>query len=403
MKIGIFAAGDRIGGVRADEDAGLLPGLGRTLHFGLAGGERAVRRHRIRRRRVPAGPPGRDVGRPRRRDQPGDQLVLGGQHHVGGAEHGVRPGGEDPDRAGRRRERDVRAGGPADPVALHQLHRGRPVQVVQILDQPVGVRGDPHHPLLQVALEDRVVAALAAPVGGDLLVGQHRTQSRAPVDRGLAHVGQPVIVHNGASLDVGQVGPGPAVRGRPLARGVGRGQLGDRPGPAHRRVVPGVEDLQEDPLGPAVEVRIGGRHRPARVVGQPQPPQLRRGTARCSPRSSYAGAGRSARRTARPAARTRRSPSRAARCGRPCGGSGRSCRCRCSPAGARRAGRRRTGTGTCPARTASVPRPVGGRGRPSPRSGWGRRRCSSPPSSPATGARSRQPSSRCSGTGECRC
>ena len=82
-------------------------------------------------------------------------------------------------------EVDVRPGRAADPVALHQPDRLRPVQRVQVGQQPVGVRGDPHHPLLQVALEHREVAALAAPVGGHLLVGQHGAQPGTPVDRGL--------------------------------------------------------------------------------------------------------------------------------------------------------------------------------------------------------------------------
>ncbi len=112
------------------------------------------------------------------------------------------------------------------------------------------------------------------------------------------------------------------------------------------------------------------------------------GTPRHSPQWSCAGAGRSARRTARRAGRTRRSPSRAARCGRPCAGSGRRSPCRCSPAGGRRAGRRPTGTGTCPARTASR-RPRGdGRGRPWGRTGWAPGTSPAPPSSPASGPRS---------------
>ena len=44
--------------------------------------------------------------------------------------------------------------------------------------QPVGVGGDAHHPLAHVALEDGEVAAVAAPVGGDLLVGDDRAQAR---------------------------------------------------------------------------------------------------------------------------------------------------------------------------------------------------------------------------------
>jgi hypothetical protein len=65
-----------------------------------------------------------------------------------------------------------------DPVALHRLDRLGPVEQVEVVDQPVGVGGDAHHPLAHVALEHREVAAVAAPVGGDLLVGQHGAQAR---------------------------------------------------------------------------------------------------------------------------------------------------------------------------------------------------------------------------------
>ena len=87
--------------------------------------------------------------------------------------------------AGRAREVDVGAGGPADPVSLHQFDRLGPVHHLQVFQQPVGVCGDPHHPLPQATLEDRKVAPLASPVGGDLLIGQHRAQTGAPIDRRL--------------------------------------------------------------------------------------------------------------------------------------------------------------------------------------------------------------------------
>ena len=204
-----------------------------------------------------------------------DQLVLGRQHHVGRAEQGVGTRGEDADDVALLdREVDVRAPRAADPVALHQLDRLRPVQRVQVLDQPVPVRGDPHHPLLQVALEDREVAALAAPVRGDLLVGQHRAQAGAPVDRGLADVGQPVVVDQlraARPRDIcahGVPGVGP-VAGLELGD-----QRRDRAGLADLRVVPGVEDLQEDPLRPPVVLRVGGREAAPVVVRQAQPAQL---------------------------------------------------------------------------------------------------------------------------------
>ena len=53
-----------------------------------------------------------------------------------------------------------------------------------------------------------------------------------------------------------------------------RDQLGDRAGLVRLGVVPGVEDLQEDPLGPLVVVRVDRGERPALVVAQAQPAQL---------------------------------------------------------------------------------------------------------------------------------
>ena len=37
-------------------------------------------------------------------------------------------------------------------------------------------------------------------------------------------------------------------------------------------IEPGIEDLQEDPLGPAIELDIDGRHAAAGIVGQAQAP-----------------------------------------------------------------------------------------------------------------------------------
>ena len=92
-------------------------------------------------------------------------------------------------------------------------------------------------------------------------------------------VGQAVGVDDLAALDVGQLGPRPTRRVRPGRRLAGAlGQLGfelaDRAGPVGVRVVPALEDLQEDPLGPAVERDVGGRHAPPVVVAQAQPPEL---------------------------------------------------------------------------------------------------------------------------------
>ena len=96
----------------------------------------------------------------------------------------------------------------ADPVALHELDLLRPVDGVEVFDQTVAVRGDAHGPLAQFALEHREVAAFGLAFGGDLLVGEHGTQARAPVDRGLGDVGQTKVVEHVGLLGFAQVGPG---------------------------------------------------------------------------------------------------------------------------------------------------------------------------------------------------
>ena len=233
---------------------------------------------------------GGGAGRPRRVDVVGvsvgdqgvDQRMLGCQHHVGGAEEGVGAGREDVDR-GRRtrvtggsidRETDFGALRATDPVALHGLDRVRPVEQVEILEQAIGVGGDAHHPLLQRTFEDREVATVASAIGGDLFVGQHRSQAGAPVDRRLGDVGQPEVVQHAALLARRERIPGATVGGRALAGGELRFEFGDRTGLAGIGVEPGVEDLIEDPLSPAVVGLVGGGDRAALVVTQAQPIEL---------------------------------------------------------------------------------------------------------------------------------
>ena len=164
--------------------------------------------------------------------------MLGGHDHEGRAEQRVGARGVDVQgvegsaslaRAGHV-EADGRALGAADPVALHRAHLFGPVDRVEVVGQALTVCGDTHHPLAQVALEDRVVAALGAAVGGDLFIGQDRSQAGAPVDGGLGHVGEAVGVDDlrlGGSVQGVVIG---AVLGANLA-GLKLGdQLGDRAG-----------------------------------------------------------------------------------------------------------------------------------------------------------------------------
>ena len=85
---------------------------------------------------------------------------------------------------------ELRALGPSDPVALHRLGPFRPLQIVEGLEELVGVAGDAEEPLLQVPLLDHVARAVAGAVGQHLLVGQHGLTAGAPVDRGQRPVGQ---------------------------------------------------------------------------------------------------------------------------------------------------------------------------------------------------------------------
>jgi len=285
----------RVQGVAAGEHAGLAAGVGLPLHGGLGRGLAPVGGDGLGGRRRSPAPALRHLVVPRRlgtRDDRVHQGVLGRQHHVRRPEQGVGAGGED----GQRLvgvgdlEVDVRALGTADPVPLHRGDLLRPVDQRQVVGQPVGVGGDPHVPLPQGALEHREVAALGAALGGDLLVRQHRAQTGAPVHRGLGDVRQPLGVDDATPLHLVEVRPGGVLRhpvdpGRHRAS-AGRVRLDQRRHGARRArpavgadgvlVVPGPEDLQEDPLRPAHVVRVDRREGPPGVVRDAEPAQLAR-------------------------------------------------------------------------------------------------------------------------------
>ena len=148
--------------------------------------------------------------------------MLGGEDEEGGAEEGVGTGREDGEVEVEllATEDDLGALRAADPVALHRHHvLGPGLDLVEVGEQAVGVLGDPQEPLLELALDDRGAAALAAAVD-DLLVGEDGRVLRAPLDRGLGPVGE-------AALEQAQEDPlGPAVVlggvGAELARPVDR-------------------------------------------------------------------------------------------------------------------------------------------------------------------------------------
>ena len=147
--------------------------------------------------------------------------MLGRDDHVGRAEQSVRTGGVDGQGiALGGLEVDLRAGRASDPVLLLGLDALDVVDVIQIVDQALGVLGDGQHPLALGLAHDLGTAALAY-AANDFLVCQHALTGGAPVDGHLLLVCQTVL-----------------------------------------------EQLEEDPLGPLIVVRVGGVDLTRPVKGQ---------------------------------------------------------------------------------------------------------------------------------------
>ena len=203
-----LSAGDRVDGVQAGEQAGLLARLVHAVLGGLGFGGQTVRLHGLDRGGVAALPILGGFRRPFGRHVL-KQVVFRGDDCEGGAEEGVRTGGVDLHVLDAVRGLDVEmhgsAVGFADPVALHELDLLRPVDGVEVFDQTVAVCGDAHGPLAQFALEHREVAAFGLAFGGDLLVGEHGAQARAPVHRRLGDVCQAEVVEHVGLLGFGQI------------------------------------------------------------------------------------------------------------------------------------------------------------------------------------------------------
>ena len=140
------------------------------------------------------------------------QRMLRGNDRIRHAEERIDAGGIDSDIVfGVGLERDLRAGGAADPVFLLGLDALDIIQTlkIQIVSQTVCVFRDAQHPLALFLADDRRAAALAHALD-DLFVGKHALAARTPVDGHGGLVGEAMLVH-----------------------------------------------LQEDPLRPAVIIRVG--------------------------------------------------------------------------------------------------------------------------------------------------
>ena len=110
--------------------------------------------------------------------------MLGREHEERHAEQRVGPCGEDGDVEVEavEAEDDLGAFRAADPVALHRQHPLWPrLEQLHLVQEPVCVCGDAEEPLLQVLRLDESAAALAVPVD-HLLVREHRLVVRTPLD-----------------------------------------------------------------------------------------------------------------------------------------------------------------------------------------------------------------------------
>src|SRR5690606_6720429 len=142
--------------------------------------------------------------------QPLDERMLRCEHHERRAEDRVRPRREYADAIAIRlqlgrgvpilsnllsfdREVDEGALTPADPVLLCLLRRLRPVDPVEVVEQPLCVLRDAEEPLRERARLDQRAAALAR-ARNDLLVREDGLARRAPVDRCLLLLGEAHLV-----------------------------------------------------------------------------------------------------------------------------------------------------------------------------------------------------------------
>src|SRR5215216_3816093 len=157
-----------------------------------------------------------------------DRRVLRAHNEERGAEECVRAGGEDLDRTvAFDLEADLGAFGAPDPVPLQRLDPLGPVYIREV-QQLLGVVGDLEEPLRQVLLDNRRSAPLAPPVWTyDLLPRQRRVVPGAPVDRSFCAVRQSLL-----------------------------------------------EELHEEPLVPAVVLRVAGHNLRVEVEHRAHLPEL---------------------------------------------------------------------------------------------------------------------------------
>ena len=183
-------------------------------------------------------------------------------------------------------------------MALGVLHAVGPIQAVQAVEQAVCVGGDAHHPLAHGLLHDGVSATFGQAVL-DFVVGQHRAEGRAPIDFAVREVSDPEGHEDLGAFLLGHAVP---VGGRErsvemgskmreaqalppvlVARGVDvevavLGKRLDEFSDGARLlgfgVVPALEQLPENPLGPLVIRRVAGADFPGPIEAKSELFQL---------------------------------------------------------------------------------------------------------------------------------
>ncbi len=192
-----------------------------------------------------------------------DQGIFRGEHHVGGAVERVGPRGEDRNGRVATLRRPVAVGGrpfhgktnfralaAADPISLERFDRIRPIQALELVEQPIGQRGDAQHPLAHRTAHHRKPADFAFAID-DFLVRQNGPQLLAPIHRNFGHIRETHVVRIGAAI------------------------TGDVLGLFRLRVEPGIVDLEENPLRPFVIGGIGRVDLAFPIVGKTDAFELR--------------------------------------------------------------------------------------------------------------------------------
>ena len=199
------------------------------------------------------------------------EVTLRSQHHERHAEHRIGTGGEDGKvlvRVGHL-ELYLCTFRTANPVALRLLQRVGPVNGVETVQQTLGVCRHTQAPLAHLLLFHRIAAALRHTVH-HLVVGQHRTQGRTPVDHRLCQVGNAVVHQHLLLLLFREASP---VRGREvqLLRSQGTAilsthqfevlnELDDGLCLLRRKAIVRLEHTLEGPLRPLVVAGVAGAY-----------------------------------------------------------------------------------------------------------------------------------------------